>query len=86
MSYLPQNCNEKRAHKPWTEEDRLNQSSTELLNNIVPHDPNKPYDMLTVIKGVSDRNHFYEMMPSYAKNIITGFAEVEGRVVGMVAN
>ena len=86
MSYLPQNCNEKRAHKPWTEQDRLNQSSTELLNNIVPHDPNKPYDMLTVIKGVSDRNHFYEMMPSYAKNIITGFAEVEGRVVGMVAN
>jgi propionyl-CoA carboxylase beta chain len=42
--------------------------------------------MLTVIKGISDRNHFYEIMPSYAKNMITGFSEVEGRVVGIVAN
>lgn len=39
-----------------------------------------------MIKGVADRNQFYEMMPAFAKNIITGFAEVEGRVVGMVAN
>ena len=53
---------------------------------MVPNDPNKPYDMLNVIKGVSDRNHFYEIMPSYAKNMITGFAEVEGRSVGIVAN
>ena len=86
MSYLPQNCRDRREHKPWTEVDRQNQTSTELLNNIVPHDPNKPYDMLTVIKGVSDRNGLYEIMPSYAKNMITGFAEVEGRVVGVVAN
>jgi len=64
----------------------MNQTSTELLNNVVPNDPNKPYDMISVIKGVSDRNHFYEIMPSYAKNMITGFAEVEGRVVGVVAN
>jgi len=86
MSYLPQNSAQKRADKPWTELDRLNQTSTELLNNIVPHDPNKPYDMLTVIKNVSDRNAFYEIMPSYAKNMITGFSEVEGRVCGVVAN
>ena len=86
LSYLPQNSGDKRPHKPWTTFDRLNQTSTELLNNIIPHDPNKPYDMLTVIKGVSDRNHFYEIMPSYAKNMITGFAEVEGRSVGIVAN
>lgn len=86
MSYLPQNCANKRADKPWTELDRLNQTSTELLNNIVPHDPNKPYDMLTVIKNVSDRNAFFEIMPSYAKNMITGFSEVEGRVCGVVAN
>ena len=39
MSFLPQNCNDKRDHKPWTDEDRANQTSTELLNNIVPHDP-----------------------------------------------
>lgn len=39
-----------------------------------------------VIKNIADRNEFFEMMPSYAKNMITGFAEVEGRVIGVVAN
>ena len=86
MSYLPQNCMQKRAHKTWSEQDEFNQSSTELLNNIVPHDPNKPYDMLNVVKGIADRNDFYEIMPTYARNIITGFAEVEGRTVGIVGN
>ena len=42
--------------------------------------------MLTVVKAVADRNDFYEIMPTYARNMITGFAEVEGRVVGMVGN
>ena len=42
--------------------------------------------MLHVIHNIADRNEFYQIMPSYAKNIITGFAEVEGRVVGIVAN
>ena len=42
--------------------------------------------MKTVINAISDRNDFYEMMPSYARNMITGFSEVEGRVVGVVAN
>ena len=86
LSYLPQNCNTKRAHKEWTEADEANQTSTEVLNNIVPHDPNKPYDMLNVVRGIADRNDFYEIMPTYARNIITGFAEVEGRTVGIVGN
>jgi propionyl-CoA carboxylase beta chain len=42
--------------------------------------------MKLVIENVLDRNDFYEIMPEYAKNIITGFGEVEGRVVGIVAN
>lgn len=42
--------------------------------------------MLNVIEAVTDRNDFYQIMPAYAKNIITGFAEVEGRSVGIVAN
>lgn len=86
MSYLPLNCRDKRPNKPWTDEDRDNQTSTQLLNNIIPQDPNKPYDMLHVIQNIADRNEFYQIMPSFAKNIITGFAEVEGRVVGIVAN
>ena len=56
------------------------------MNNVVPFDPNKPYDMKLIIDNVLDRNEFYEIMPEYAKNIITGFGEVEGRVVGVVAN
>lgn len=42
--------------------------------------------MKIVIDSVVDRNQFYEIMPDYAKNIIVGFGEVEGRVVGIVAN
>ena len=57
-----------------------------MLNNVVPFDPNRPYDMKIVIDSVLDHNEFYEIMPEYAKNIITGFGEVEGRVVGIVAN
>jgi len=45
-----------------------------------------PYDMKIVIDSVLDRNQFYEIMPNYAKNIVVGFGEVEGRVVGIVAN
>lgn len=86
LTYLPQNCNEKRNDRVWTERDRQQQTSTKILNNIVPFDPNKPYDMKTVIEAIADRNQFFEIMPEYAKNILTGFAEVEGRVIGVVAN
>ncbi len=42
--------------------------------------------MKIVIDAILDRNQFYELMPEYAKNIITGLGEVEGKVVGIVAN
>lgn len=42
--------------------------------------------MKQVIENIVDRNDFYEIMPEYAKNIIVGFGDVEGRVVGIVAN
>lgn len=86
LNYLPQNCNEKRPHRPWTQFDRNSQSSCKVLNNIVPFDPNKPYDMKIVIDSIVDRNQFYEIMPDYARNILVGFGEVEGRVIGIVAN
>lgn len=56
------------------------------MNNLIPFDPNKPYDMRIAIDSVLDRNHFFEIMPDYAKNIITGFGEVGGKNVGIVAN
>lgn len=57
-----------------------------MLNNIVPQDPNKPYDMSIVVEAIADRNEFYQIMPNFAKNILTGFIEVEGQSVGIVAN
>ena len=57
-----------------------------MLNNIVPSDPNKPYDMKLVLRTVSDRGEFYEIMPNYAKNILIGFGVIEGETVGFVAN
>jgi propionyl-CoA carboxylase beta chain len=86
MTYLPQSCNVKRPNKVWTEADRRDQTTGNLLNNIVPFDPNKPYDMKLIIENVLDRNEFYEIMPEYAKNILVGFGDVEGQVVGILAN
>jgi len=64
----------------------MSQSSCKVLNNIVPFDTNKPYDMKIVIDAIVDRNQFFEIMPEFAKNIIVGFGEVEGRVIGIVSN
>lgn len=86
MSYLPQNSSNKKDPKPWTPTDQANQTATEVLNNIIPHDPNKPYDMAIAIEAIADRNEFYQIMPNFAKNIMTGFIEVEGKSVGVVAN
>lgn len=86
LKYLPQSSWEKRPAREWTAEDEANQSSCKVLNNIIPFDPNKPYDMKIVAEAVLDRNSFFEIMPDFAKNIITGFGEVDGKTVGIVAN
>ena len=52
----------------------------------MPFDPNKPYNMKIVVESILDRNQFFEIMPDFAKNILTGFGEVEGQVVGIVGN
>ena len=56
------------------------------LNLMVPEDPNKPYDMHEVIQKVVDEGDFFEIHPNYAKNILVGFARMDGRTVGIVAN
>ena len=62
--------------------DRLEES----LNEIIPDDPNKAYDMMEVIKTVVDNGEMVEVHSSYAKNLIVGFARFNGRPVGIVAN
>ena len=56
------------------------------LEQTVPDDPNTPYDMKDVIRKVVDNGEMFEMMPAHAKNIVTAFARMDGRTVGVVGN
>ena len=62
--------------------DRVDMS----LDTLVPENPNKPYDMKELVLKIVDEGDFFEIQESYAKNIVTGFARMEGRTVGVVAN
>lgn len=82
LSYLPQNNTE----TPNKLEFKLDDEIKDILSNIVPDNPNKPYDMHQVISGIIDTNSFYEIHKDYAENIIVGFARLGGRSIGIVAN
>src|SRR5690606_4470546 len=58
----------------------------DALNDIIPDSPNKPYDMYEVIGAVIDKGEFLEVHADFAKNIIVGFARMNGQSVGIVAN
>ena len=58
----------------------------EFLNTIIPDNPNAPYDMKDVIRGIVDNGEFYEVHEHFATNIITCFARFDGRTVGIIAN
>jgi propionyl-CoA carboxylase beta chain len=65
------------------------QSATEhdfSLDRLIPDNANKPYDIKELILKTADEADFFEIQPSFAKNIVTGFGRVEGRTVGFVAN
>lgn len=53
------------------------------IRYMVPDDSNQPYDMLAVVKKIVDESTVFEVMPNYAKNIICGFARMEGQTVGV---
>ncbi|MEE4257662.1 MAG: acyl-CoA carboxylase subunit beta [Bacteroidales bacterium] len=83
MSFLPLNNMEDPPIRPSTDDIHR---EDEHLDNIVPDDPNKPYDMKDIIETVVDHNNFFEIQCQYAQNIIIGFARIGGRPVGIVAN
>jgi acetyl-CoA carboxylase carboxyltransferase component len=58
----------------------------ELLQTIIPDSPKKPYDMIQVIDAVVDEGVFFEVQPYWARNIVIGFARLDGFPVGVVAN
>ncbi|MGE5395504.1 MAG: acyl-CoA carboxylase subunit beta [Candidatus Saccharibacteria bacterium] len=83
MSFLPSNNMEEPPAKICTDpEDRTDVS----LNQVVPIDPNKPYDIKDIIIKIIDDEHFLEVQPHYAANIVIGFARMDGKPIGIVAN
>jgi len=83
MSYIPSSNREKPPVVPCEDPaDRLDHS----LDTLVPANANQPYDMKEAIVKIVDDGEFFELQPDYAKNIIIGFARMEGSTVGIVAN
>jgi len=83
LSYLPQNNLEDPPIYSCDDPiDRLEES----LNEIIPDNPNKPYDIVDVIDAIVDKGEFLEVQENYAQNIVIGFAKMNGIPVGIVAN
>ncbi|MCK0507544.1 acyl-CoA carboxylase subunit beta [Aromatoleum anaerobium] len=83
FNYLPSNNRDKPPTR-YTPDiaDRMDES----LDTLVPDDSNKAYDMKELILKIADDGDFFELQPMHAQNIIIGFARMEGRPVGIVAN
>ena len=83
IDFLPLNNREKPPTQPFFDTvDREDKS----LDTLIPDNPNKPYDIKELIYKISDENDFFEIQPDFAKNIVTGFARIEGSTIGIVAN
>ena len=83
LSYLPSNNLE--APPAYETTDDINRVE-ERLNEIVPTNPNKPYDMKEIIRLLADDGELFEIQEFFAQNIITGFIRLNGKTVGVVAN
>ncbi len=83
LSYLPSNNLE---NPPFCDYHDAKVPYDERLRNIVPDDPNKPYDMKEVINLLIDRHSFFEISSDFAQNLIIGFARLQGKTIGILAN
>jgi acetyl-CoA carboxylase carboxyltransferase component len=83
LSYLPSNNEEK---PPFAIPAGIVEQAEEILNNILPENSNKGYNMKEVIKAIVDGGEFLEPSRQYAQNMITAFARVNGQAVGIIAN
>jgi propionyl-CoA carboxylase beta chain len=83
LAFLPaNNLEEPPAVTPSDDPERMD----EALQSLIPDNPRKPYDMHHVLELVMDQDSFLEVQPFYARNIIVGFARLDGQAVGVVAN
>jgi propionyl-CoA carboxylase beta chain len=83
MSFLPSNNMEQTPRIKNTDSPSR---QDEKLMDVVPSDPNKPYDIKEIITTIVDNKNFYEVQEHYAQNMVVGFGRMDGRSVGFVAN
>lgn len=83
LSYIPSNNLE---NPPLLEGGNTSIDPEPKLRDIVPDDPNKPYDVKDVIKLIADRDSFFEVAENFAQNVVVGFARLKGRTIGILAN
>jgi propionyl-CoA carboxylase beta chain len=82
LGYLPQNCEDDVPRVSYSAGDEKRPA----LNNVIPENPNQPYDMREVISEVVDGDSFFEVHKNFAENIVVGFARLAGRSIGIVGN
>ncbi|MBI2868384.1 MAG: acyl-CoA carboxylase subunit beta [Chloroflexi bacterium] len=83
LGYLPANC---REEVPYIDMGDDPERTEEKLNSIVPEDPNVAYEVRDIIRSLADAGEFFEVKEQYAPEMVTGFARMNGRTVGFVAN
>ena len=83
LSYIPQN---NLSEAPRVETSDPRDRTIPALDDLVPLNPNKPYDIKDLITAVGDEGRFFEVQPDYAANLVIGFCRLGGRSVGVVAN
>jgi propionyl-CoA carboxylase beta chain len=83
IDFLPSSNRAQPPRRPFTDpRERIEPS----LDTLVPDDPSRPYDMKELILKLVDDGDFFEIAPDFARNILTGFARIEGSTIGIVAN
>ena len=83
LSYMPQNCEEQ---SPSYSYEPAGSESRPQLNDMVPENPNQPYDMRDIINTTVDSESFMEVHKDFAENIVVGFALLAGKSIGIVGN
>ncbi len=83
LGFLPSNNME---DPPSVSCDDPRDRTEERIREIIPDNPNKPYDILDVVRLAVDDGYFFEVQEHYAKNLVVGFARMNGKVVGVVGN
>jgi propionyl-CoA carboxylase beta chain len=83
LSFLPSNNMEDPPRHATRDSPSRREES---LNSLVPEDPLKPYDIKDAIHAIVDEGYFFDVHEHFAKNLVVGFARLDGRPVGIVAN